>query len=471
MPNPIEKLDPLSPRMRLSIAAPGGDAEPLLMLGSALPKTRNSLPCHYYWRPAIQDGNWSKDYRDTDGKQKSFTVKVTPEQRKDWADKFEMMKAAGDEVPIVKDHREGDAEATLGYVVGVKNDGPWYHELHQYLGDDAKEIALRNKISVGIDPEYKDSRKRWYGSTIVHSAITSRPVVPGQGSAVRIAASKAAPAVDIIQLSLSAPLDPNGNVMPADDPEVAGIPNPTSADTGLTKGSPPMANLPCSDATLKILHKHVPGLKDAPDEDKMARLAQHMHTLNMSNGTDAGYDMAKLSANEDPLPADILAKATAKRKEWKAAAEELPTVKQELSTVKADVQTKDGKIVELSNTVSASNPTHDPMTLNLLSKSLKTDREAAIASGGVDAATAEKIHKLMVADGDKPNRLALSVVGANEDPLAFLVWAALKENKPRVMGTQSGIQTLSRTDPDKGTPDTAKAASEALMSGANPGKK
>lgn len=465
MPEPTGKSGPLHPRTLLSIAANGAaDAEPLLTLGSALPKTRNSLPCHYYWRPAICDGDWSKEYKDTDGSKKSFTVHVTPQQRLDWERKFNLMRESGDEVPIVKDHREGDADATAGYVISVKNDGPWYHELHQYLGDDAKDTALRNKISVGIDPDYKDSRKRWFGSTIVHSAITSRPVVPGQGDAVRIAASRAAEAVEIIQLSLSAPLDPNGNVAPASSAEVAGV-DTTSADT--PTGANTMATLPCSDATLKILHKHVPGLKDAPDDDKLARLAQHMHTMSMTNGTDAGYDMAKLSVNDDPLPADIHDKAIANRKAWKTAADELPTVKHELSTVKADLQAKDGKIVELSNTVATATPTYDPMTMSLIDESLQTSFDSVVEKGGADQSTVTKLLSVLIPNG-KPSVLCLSRVAGSEKIFGKQIAEILKDNKPRAMGSQTGIQTLSRTDPGTGSSDTAKAAQDALLAGANP---
>src|SRR5438128_12502126 len=59
-------------------------------------------------------------------------------------------------------------------------------ELHQFLGEDARDIGLRNQVSLGIDPDFVDGKGIRYGEAIVHSAVTPVPVVPGQGAFERV---------------------------------------------------------------------------------------------------------------------------------------------------------------------------------------------------------------------------------------------------------------------------------------------
>lgn len=463
-----------SPRTLLSIPAnSSADAEPVLLLGSSLPKTRNGLPCHYYWRQSMQDGDWTNQA-------KGFTLPVTPQLRSEVEQTFRAMKAGGDEVPVVKDHKE-TADATLGYVHDVRQVGPWMEELHQYLGDDAAETALRNKLSVGLEPNFKDSRNRQFKVALVHSAVTCRPVIPGQGDAL-IAASRGG-SYDILPMSIALP--PIEETAPTPDPEVAGV-EMTSGDnpTGATNMADKM--LPCSDATLAVLHKHVPGLKTAPDADKLSRVAQHIHTTAMSDAADAGYDMSAVEKAEVIDPA-VFTKAKDNRKAWKIAFDDLAVAKQNLSAAneaKAAAVTKateaEAKVLQLSQAVEeakkekpaqVTTPAYDPSTLMLLSRALSTESQSAVSTGGIDPATAEKVSKLLASDG-KPSTLCLSQVLGAQDPFGFLLWQALKDNKPRPMGQQTGIQAMSRVDPDTGiTSDGQKAASAALMAGANPGTK
>jgi hypothetical protein len=65
--------------------------------------------------------------------------------------------------------------------VAIERDGDTLIELHQFLGESARDVGLRNQVSLGIDPDFVDGLGRKYGEAIVHSAVTPVPVVPGQG--------------------------------------------------------------------------------------------------------------------------------------------------------------------------------------------------------------------------------------------------------------------------------------------------
>lgn len=425
-----------------AMSATDGEAVPHLSLGSNLPRTRNGLPCHYFWRDSARDGNWFNARH-------GYTMSVTPDVRQKWEQNFRRMKAAGDEPPVVKDHHE-DADSTLGYVVDVKNDADTYRELHQYLGDDAKATALRNKISIGLDPDYIDSRKQHYGPTIVHSAVTNRPAMPGETDAVRMVASRSGGEVEIIQLSKAYPTNNTPDPIPAG----AGA-SPTPA--GNNRSS--MHNLKYSPETMDALHKHVPGLSDANDDDKLASVAQHLKTMSDADCADAGDGTQTMSV------ADIHAKALENRTAWKTAADELETVKTSLTE-------KENTIQQMSRTNTVTPP--DPLAMRLMSRSLDTELDAAITGGALDAATAKAVKGLLVQNG-KPTVLAMSRASDNEDPLAFQLLSVLKANKPKFMGGQTGSQTMtmSRADPDApaGEDPEVKAALARMQATANQGNK
>lgn len=177
------------------LSAPAASAQPAVTIGQGLPPERNGIKCFYFWRQAIADGEYTDDDR-------GIRVAVDSKRRKTWEDNFRRMRDAGEEPPVVMDHADTKSTATLGYVMDVRQNGRWLEELHQYLGDESRDIALRNKISVGIHPKYKTGNGVYLGDCIIHSATTPRPVVPGQGEAV-IAASRG-PADGTILLSLAA---------------------------------------------------------------------------------------------------------------------------------------------------------------------------------------------------------------------------------------------------------------------------
>jgi hypothetical protein len=152
-----------------------GDAElrPAVSLAQELPATVNDLPCFYYWKDAITIGTY---VHPTGG----YSLDVTGDKLDAYVNTFSQMQANGVGVPILADHT-ASAAATLGWIVAIERDGDKLMELHQFLGESARDVGLRNQVSLGIDPDFTDGLGRKYGEAIVHSAVTPVPVVPGQG--------------------------------------------------------------------------------------------------------------------------------------------------------------------------------------------------------------------------------------------------------------------------------------------------
>lgn len=167
-------------------------AMPAVTLGQGWPTEVNGLPAFYFWRQSIRDGTYRHP---TAG----FELHIDHARRRKLEETFRRMKQNGVAVPVVLDHDES-ADKCRGYVVDVRQNGQWLEELHQYLGPDARDTALRNQVSLGIATNFKDGEGREYGEAIRHSALTPVPVVPGQGNAVGIAASSGqrSPAIEFI---------------------------------------------------------------------------------------------------------------------------------------------------------------------------------------------------------------------------------------------------------------------------------
>ena len=146
---------------------------PAVLLGQGHAKRVSGLPAFYYWKDALVVGKYAHPTG-------SFTLDVTRDRLDGFIKTFSKMKANGVGVPILMDHA-ASAASTLGWIVDVKLDGDRLMELHQFLGETARDIGLRNKVSLGIDPDFVDGKGTRYGEAIVHSAVTPVPVVPGQG--------------------------------------------------------------------------------------------------------------------------------------------------------------------------------------------------------------------------------------------------------------------------------------------------
>ena len=143
-----------------------------------LPDRVSDLPAFYYWKDAIVTGS----YVHPAGR---FSLDITRDRLNGFVNNFNRMRENGVGVPILMDH-SATADATLGWIVDVRLDGDRLLELHQFLGESSRDIGLRNKVSLGIDPHFVDGKGNQYGEAIVHSAVTPMPVVPGQGEYVAV---------------------------------------------------------------------------------------------------------------------------------------------------------------------------------------------------------------------------------------------------------------------------------------------
>jgi hypothetical protein len=162
-----------------------------------LPDRVNDLPAFYYWKDAIVVGS----YVHPAGR---FSLDITRDRLDGFVANFNRMRDNGVAVPILMDHT-ATAVSTLGWIVDVKRQGDQLLELHQFLGESARDIGLRNKVSLGIDPHFVDGKGNQYGEAIVHSAVTPLPVVPDQGDFI---------AAERVELSLCAaePVEPKAKI-------------------------------------------------------------------------------------------------------------------------------------------------------------------------------------------------------------------------------------------------------------------
>jgi hypothetical protein len=412
-------------------APSAGEAKAALTLGQGLPKTRNTLPCHYFWRPAIADGEYVHPT-------KGFRLSVNADRRKTWEQNFAKLQAAGIEEPIVADHKE-QADACLGYVVGVRNNGAWYEELHQYLGDDARDIALRNRVSVGIDPDFVDGTGRRVGDCIVHSAITPVPVVPGQGDAIPIAASRGRGG-DVLVMSTekgqtmpeeTKPADEQGGetTPPTEEPKASGV--ATAAEAVKTAAQ---AAIDAFRGLVDAINGLGEGTLAEGDVTALKEAIQLSRTA-----VDSGF--TAINAADGKLP-----------KEPDADAVAMPMSMADYRKTRLDLSAARTQIQQLS----ASNQTVDPRTLKLMAKTVRGKLEMAVAKGGITPDVAKKLGTLLLGNDDQPNRLTLSLADGQDTPLAWQVFELLAENKPTAMGSATGVQELSRQVPG----DTKPTASD-----------
>lgn len=171
---------------------------------------------------------------------------------------------------------------------------------------------------------------------------------------------------------------------------------------------------------------------------------------------------ASLAAAESLTDEAVIAMAETKIGEAATNATALTTAQKELNLSRAKVTELEGKItaadtkvLELSRT--APPPPPDPRTMMLLSRSLKTERQQAIASGGINPDTAKELDKLLEENG-KPNTLALSSTPGSDELLAGRIWQILRNNKPVPVGEKTRVQSLSRMTPSDNEADLDEKA-------------
>lgn len=145
---------------------------------------RTRQPVAYFWKDVIGAGSFIHPVT-------GQRFRVTPGRIDAWVRRYQRMRRAGIEVPTPVDHSDR-AEDNRGFVVGARRVGDRLQLLHQVVGHDGVKLAMRNRCSVYIDPNFVDERGREWGEVIAHSAYTPKPVISGQGEFVPFAASRAA---------------------------------------------------------------------------------------------------------------------------------------------------------------------------------------------------------------------------------------------------------------------------------------
>jgi LysM repeat protein len=221
-----------------------GIFSPLAKRPAGYPKQIAGQPCVYLKKDLIHCGHYTHPA-------KGFNVPVDRKRIDDWVSNFRKMRANGVKVPINLDHSDRAADC-VGYVVEMSRSGDALHALCQFIGSDAAAVAARNYVSVGIDPAYTDGQERDYGDAIVHVALTPVPIVPDQAP-FTLAASTSASSAPVMAAAANSEA-PGNNVIP-------------------------MYKLTCSESTLRGLYRHVPGMEQAPHDQKIPCLVRHLQMI------------------------------------------------------------------------------------------------------------------------------------------------------------------------------------------------
>jgi hypothetical protein len=112
--------------------------------------------------------------------EKQWSLHVTPDRLDKWVQRFNAARANGIDFEVTLDHSPS-ARSVVGYLTSLFREGDRLMGVHEFIGEEAIEIAQRVKnVSVEIDPDFVDGKGNHYGEAIVKSSLVQQPVVPGQ---------------------------------------------------------------------------------------------------------------------------------------------------------------------------------------------------------------------------------------------------------------------------------------------------
>jgi hypothetical protein len=344
---------------------------------AGLPTTIHGQPVAYYWADAIRTGRYLHPAT-------GQILDVDAHRLSRWLSNIRGMRAAGIDIPIPLDHSDR-ARDNMGYVLDARTQGPALQLLHQLVGADAIRMAARNKVSLGIDTDYRDGRGKAWGEAVIHSALTPVPVVPGQAGFVAASRGPANKAV-----------------------------------------APPMFLLAASNTRSATMDAITP-----QDLIGIAALVGG-EELTAQDALPALWNWAKdvsqrfcLSRTASEVDADL----AAARQRSDAAERQL-----------ADAQ---AKVIELSRHSDEDMP--QALALNYADLySSKADH--LVAAGHITPACRAKLVELIKPAGH-PNLALLSRSPGSDARLIDAMFAALAENRAVEKGSRTGVQTLSRQSP------------------------
>ena len=356
------------------------------------------VPFYYGWKDVIAPGTYQVPLRRFRGDTGTSPLVATPERIKHWDKMGNQMIQDGINIPIVLDHSEA-ADDNRGYAQKFRvnpADGR-LEALCQLRGNDARDAAARNDVSILRVDDYNDGQGKQWHDVIRHIALTPIGIVGDQGE-FHQAASAA--------------------------------------------GSHQMADkmLKCTDAQYSKLHDMIQGLSAVPDDEKMGHVVGALCNMSMADDGDAGENITKMSR------AEIGAAAKANRAKWKAdsakLATDLPAVQQQLSSATTRVSELSAQI---PNTMA-------PSAVKALRDSASAYMDIAVSKGAITPAVRDRVYHALAGTNDKPNYQCLSSANGTDEAPILTVAKVLAENTPAAAQQLSGAQTLTRTEPDGVTP-------------------
>ena len=129
-------------------------------------------------KEVIREGTWVHPTR-------NFRLAVTRDRMQRWVEKFRLMRKRGIRVPVPFGHSY-DPKDNAGFVEDLELDGNVLVAVLSIPRDeDARKMGTTVRdVSISVNPDFRDGQGRRYGEVIEHVALTTRPVVPGQGDFV-----------------------------------------------------------------------------------------------------------------------------------------------------------------------------------------------------------------------------------------------------------------------------------------------
>ena len=266
-------------------------------LGQGLPAEHNGLPIHYRWVDSAVCGEWQHP-------RTGEAVPINAARVGKWVANLKLALSRKVDVPAVKDHSE-KADASLGAIYDARSKDDRLQLLAGFYGDDALGIAQRNKVSVGIDPNFKDSHGNSYGESIRHLAFTPVPVIHGQHGF--IAASRGEP-TEAVYLSLA----PESKGVEMIDPGLYGRVTQHLGDDATDDANEAILGLldklDTAKATQTQLSAAVEAAKPKPADPALVKMATELSASNLDNDVLKG-DMPRAFA--ETLKADLAKEGTA----------------------------------------------------------------------------------------------------------------------------------------------------------------
>jgi hypothetical protein len=449
--NPIKELDG---HQFMSLAG-GYVAFPASQV-AGFPKDIGGVPCFYYFKDVIAPGTFPGWSWNSSGQKVTDPLTATPELIEQWKSKGDQMLSDGVPIPIVCDH-DLSAKQVLGNVVGFKLD-PTNHtlyELCQFIGEDARDVAMRNKVSIGRNKRYVDANGKNWGDCLVHLGVVPIPAFQDQGPYLQ-AASRA-----------------------STDAARADATTNASASESQTNRSHPMDSIPATEENMSALrgHAHLQ-MKDVPNEKAVEHLskfhtAHAQHLSQMCSFFPGGSNCPP----EEVMPRAVQHLSTLKDVSKKLGIShmsagpegtaQLMSIIDGMATSKATIETKDNEIrsrdSQIQNLSARVVKDLDPDSEELVVGSLSSQFDGLL-NCGIAPHVITALKKLVIHDGKKGNTIMLSKASAFGNKAPALALLEILQTQAGYVAPKNGelsphqTQLLSRQVPDQTGPTAEETA-------------